>query len=71
MLSEQDADIVGFIFRPAYYNIDSWPTSQGDVSTRDLGIVNIAKQRNGATEEIPFRHNHSMTRITDYKALRQ
>ena len=50
---EQDADIVGFIFRPAYYNIDSWPTSQGDVSTRDLGIVNIAKQRNGATEEIP------------------
>ena len=64
---EQDADIVGFIFRPAYYNIDSWPTSQGDVSTRDLGIVNIAKQRNGATEEIPFRHNHSMTRITDYK----
>lgn len=63
---EQDADVVGFIFRPAYYKIESWNTSNGQVNTSDLGIINIAKQRNGATKEIPFRYNESLTRITDY-----
>lgn len=63
---EQDADVVGFIFRPAYYKIENWNTSNGQVSTSDLGIINIAKQRNGATKEIPFRYNDSLTRITDY-----
>lgn len=64
---EQDADLVGFIFRPAYYKIENWNTSNGYVGTGDLGIINIAKQRNGATKEIPFRYNDSLTRITDYK----
>ena len=64
---EQDADVVGFIFRPAYYGITEWPTSLGNVSTHEFGIINIAKQRNGGTEEVAFRHNYSMTRIVDYK----
>lgn len=64
---EQDADVVAFLFRPAIHNIEYWPTSQGEVSTRGFGIINIAKQRNGPTEEVAFRHNHSLTRITDYK----
>ena len=64
---EQDADVVGFIFRPAYYGITEWPTSLGNVSTHEFGIINIAKQRNGGTEEVAFRHNYSMTKIVDYK----
>lgn len=63
---EQDADVVGFIFRPAYYGIREWPTDNGSISTNGFGILNIAKQRNGGTEEIPFRYNPSLTLITDY-----
>lgn len=64
---EQDADVVGFMFRPAYYGIERWPTSGGEVDTKGLGIISIAKQRNGATGDVAFAHNHAMTRFADYK----
>ena len=63
---EQDADVVGFIFRPAYYGIREWPTDNGSISTNGFGILNIAKQRNGGTEEIPSGTHPSLTLITDY-----
>lgn len=63
---EQDADIVSFIFRPAYYGVTEFPAQGGTISTDGLGILSIAKQRDGATGQIPFRHNPAMSKITDY-----
>ena len=63
---EQDADIVQFIYRPAYYNIKEYEVEKQTVSTYGLGILIVDKNRNGATGAIPFRHNPSMTKITDY-----
>lgn len=64
---EQDADIVSFIYRPAYYKQERITTqSYGEISTDGLGILSIAKQRDGATGTAIFRHNPSMTKITDY-----
>lgn len=34
--------------------------------TEGLGVVIIAKQRNGETGNVYFRHNPEMTKITEY-----
>ena len=36
-------------------------------STEGLGIIDIAKHRNGPTGEIYFRHDKSMTKLVDYE----
>ena len=65
---EQDADIVVFIHRPAYYGEQTMETSKwGEINTDGVGVLSIAKQRDGATGKIYFSHNESMTKITDYK----
>ena len=65
---EQDADIVSFIYRPAYYKLETIQTeSLGIISTEGLGVIAIAKQRDGATGQVVFRHNQSMTKIADFK----
>jgi replicative DNA helicase len=67
---EQDADIVGFIYRPAYYGTKEIEI-QGigsNVSTAGLGFISVAKQRDGATGSVLFRHNPSMTKINDYRS---
>lgn len=65
---EQDADVVGFIFRPAYYGLNRIETLKyGNISTSGLGIINIAKQRDGATGLVAFSHNPSMTKIGDFQ----
>lgn len=67
---EQDADIVAFIHRPAYYGQQSIQTrSQGEISTEGIGIVSVAKQRDGATGDVVFRHNASMSKIYDFEAV--
>lgn len=48
---EQDADIVGFIYRPEYYNI----TDVENVSTKGLAQIIIAKHRNGALEDVNLK----------------
>lgn len=64
---EQDADIVMFLYRPAYYGIKQMETnSLGTVSTEGMGILSVAKQRNGALGLVPFKHNSSLTKISDY-----
>lgn len=62
---EQDADIVAFVYRPAYYNI---PTVEdlNNVPSEGVGVISIAKQRDGGVGKIAFRHNPAMTRITDF-----
>ncbi len=49
---EQDADIVGFLYRPEYYKID---VDADNNSTKGVGQVIIAKHRNGGLDEISLR----------------
>lgn len=64
---EQDADVVLLLSRPAYYNINTISSPDyGDISSSGLMIVDIAKNRNGATGEIFLEHNKSITNICDY-----
>ncbi len=64
---EQDADMVIFINRPAMYGIESLETHRhGKISTHRLGILTIAKQRNGRTGNCYFHHSADLNRITDY-----
>jgi replicative DNA helicase len=61
---EQDADIVVMLYRPALYDI---PTDKDSgYPTEGLGVLNIAKHRNGETGNVYFSHNKSMTKIEDY-----
>lgn len=61
---EEDADVVGFIYRPAYYGIME---TNGD-STYGMGEIIIAKHRNGPVGTVKFRHNEAMTKIMNYSA---
>lgn len=64
---EQDADIVMFVFRADYYGIPDIALWDGQVvSSRGIGELHIAKHRDGATGSVIFRHNESMTQISNY-----
>jgi len=58
---EQDADIVGFLFRPEYYGISE---IEG-MSTVGYAELDIAKNRDGALDTIKMRWNPSHTRFSD------
>lgn len=58
---EQDADIVAFLYRPEYYGLND---DQG-YKVKGIGEVIIAKNRNGRTGSIKFKHNKAMTNIYD------
>ncbi|MAO32501.1 MAG: replicative DNA helicase [Crocinitomicaceae bacterium] len=49
---EQDADIVGFLYRPEYYG---FTTDEDNNSNHGIGEVIIAKHRNGSTGNIKLR----------------
>jgi len=51
---EQDADVVGFVYRPVYYQI--METESGE-STKDLLQILIQKNREGALADIDFKVN--------------
>lgn len=55
---EQDADVVLMIHRPEYYD---------KKEEKGVGVIRIAKQRNGQTGDINFRYNESLTRFADYE----
>jgi replicative DNA helicase len=59
---EQDADLVIFAYRPAYYGIEF----VNDDSTENYGEMIIAKQRQGSLASVKFWHNDSMTEIKDH-----
>lgn len=52
---EQDADVVLLIHRPEYY--------EDTDAVKGVGIINIAKQREGTTGKIKFAYNESLTRL--------
>lgn len=64
---EQDADMVIFIDRPAVYGIKEFDGGRyGTILSQGVGRLTIAKNREGTTGYIPFRHNDSLTVISDY-----
>ena len=66
---EQDADMVIFIDRPAVYSTEPFDAGSRyrTVDPQGVGRLTIAKNREGGTGLILFRHNKSLTRITDYE----
>ncbi len=49
---EQDADIVGFIYRPEYYDLHQ---DENGNSTQGIGQIIIAKHRNGSLETVSLK----------------
>lgn len=67
---EQDADMVIFIDRPAVYGIREFDGGKyGTISSQGVGRLTIAKNREGGTGFIPFRHNESLTSIWDFEGV--
>jgi replicative DNA helicase len=66
---EQDADLVIFIYRPEYYKADTFKDEEtGKVvdNIQNYGFLKIAKNRNGETGKVEFKHNESKTNFYDY-----
>lgn len=59
---EQDADIVLLIHRPYRHHITIDPETGS--STLGMGILNVAKHRNGSVGTVRYSHDESMTHIT-------
>jgi replicative DNA helicase len=59
---EQDADIVGFIYRPEYYGILT--DAQGN-STHGLAQILIAKHRNGAVTDVDLEFKGHLAKFTN------
>lgn len=53
---EQDADTVIFVHREEYYD---------SKAEKGLGLLSVAKQRDGRTGKIAFRYNEPLTQICD------
>ena len=66
---ESDSDIVGMIYRPLVYGIESitiqGPDGKQEVSSKNLIMFDIQKNRNGALCPIPLWHNETLTVISD------
>lgn len=60
---EQDADIVTFLYRPEYYQINE---DENGYSTAGLAEFMIAKHRNGETGDVKLRFLPSTTGFKDY-----
>jgi replicative DNA helicase len=60
---EQDADMVFLLYRPEYYKINAVTSDGKELNTEGLLIVDIAKNRNGATGEFNLKTNVSVTEI--------
>ena len=64
---EKDADMVVFLDRPATYGRTEIDAGRyGTIPAEGVGLMYIAKNREGATGCIVYRHNESLTRIADY-----
>ncbi|MCB0482253.1 MAG: replicative DNA helicase [Flavobacteriales bacterium] len=59
---EQDADMVMFIYRPAYYGITE---DEDGMPTDDLGELIVAKHRNGSLDTVKMRFIANLAKFTD------
>jgi replicative DNA helicase len=62
---EQDADVVLFLERPSKQGARTVIIDNNEVDASDKMLINIAKNRNGATGEIYIKHNDSLTWFSD------
>ena len=62
---EQDADLVLMIHRPERHHI--LVDEKTNCSTKGMGILSVAKHRNGSTGRIYYSYNPSMSHITAFK----
>ncbi len=68
---EQDADLVIFVHRPAYYGETTIDNDRfGIIPSEGVGILTIAKNREGSTCRVLVRHSEDLTRFEDYGAGR-
>ena len=65
---EQDADLVMFVYRPAYYGATVEDKHGNTIDTNGYGELLIEKHRDGACGRVKFRHNVGMTKIMNYAA---
>jgi replicative DNA helicase len=61
---EQDADIVGFLYRPEYYGLLQ---DEDGSSNQGVGEVIIAKHRNGALERVRLRFVGQYARFENFE----
>ena len=59
---EQDADMVTFIYRPEYYNLDF---DEDNNPTKGVAEIIIAKHRNGALDTIKLKFIGHLAKFTD------
>ncbi len=63
---EQDADIVCFIYRPEYYDIETF--RDGEPAEGKAELI-IAKHRNGSLADVRLRFEGSMARFSDVEEM--
>jgi replicative DNA helicase len=61
---EQDADLVVMVHRPSQAGLTK--DEKSGYPAKDLGVLIVAKNRNGPIGDVYFGHNESLTRIGDY-----
>ena len=66
---EQDADVVIFLYRPSYYNIEFSP--KGKPYPYGAAELIIAKHRGGATESVAVRFKGEYTRFEDFEVRQE
>lgn len=66
---EQDADVVLFLSRPEIYDIDQIEINSEILSTVNLGVLDVAKHRNGKVGTIPLKFQGHVSKFVDYKAI--
>ncbi len=65
---EQDADIVGFIYRPEYYQLTEWPDGS---PCNNQGEIIIAKHRNGSLKDVRLKFIGKYAKFSDLDGLTQ
>jgi replicative DNA helicase len=63
---EQDADIVGFIYRPDYYGFSNWNKSYNMDSCKDQAEIIIAKHRNGSLNNIRLKFISNQAKFINF-----
>ena len=61
---EQDADIVTFIYRPGYYDLE-----EDEVTPEGLTEIIVAKHRNGALDTVNLRFVGRFAKFIDYEEI--
>lgn len=64
---EQDADVICLLYRPEYYKIEEIEYGNYRVSSKGVGVCIVAKQRDGKTGYVFFKHNPSMTKFYPFR----